>query len=359
MSKEIKIPAFAILDNLSTCVILSSNKSEMLYINSACENLLGKSRKQVYKKQLGEYFIYAESGKRFTAPVPKNNNFSVNEYAIPLFLPTQQTQISADISINQLEEWIIIEIRVQNPAINLQHTNQSSLQVKSNRNIFSNLAHEIRNPLAGIKGAAQILENCDATKKNKYINLILQQVEKLNSLVLQMSNGSKAQKTLCNIHRIIEEARMVFSINEEYKNIKIIRDYDPGLPEIYIDSGQIQRVILNLLTNGAKSMNLNGVIIIKTRIKHGEILLGKRYKTTLAIEIIDNGTGIEENLIDAVFQPMISHFQEGSGLGLPISQDIAHRHDGVIKLLNSNEKGSSFVLLLPYINYAKNFTQNY
>ena len=200
-------------------------------------------------------------------------------------------------------------------------------------NLARTLAHEVKNPLAGIKGSAQILTNklTDEHSK-KFLKIISDETERLNDIVTKiLTHPSKPNLAYFNIHSALEK---VFALSEAEKvhNIKLFRDYDPSIPELYGDENLFIQAILNIVKNAEQALtNIEEAsITLKSRIAFSQPINGRLHNTISLIQVIDNGPGIPSEIKEQLFFPMISSKQDGSGLGLSIAQDIIRIHGGSI-----------------------------
>ena len=220
------------------------------------------------------------------------------------------------------------------------------------------LAHEIKNPLSGIRGAAQLLsQKIEDPKKKEFANIILKESDRLANIVNKVSdNGFRLEQTYQNIHTILEKIP-AFIRNIENQKIQIVKDYDPSLPLIEVDNSLISQVFFNLATNSVeafKKKNTSGKIIIRSRVAYEVYINNKKFKTACQIEFIDNGPGIPDDIIDSIFFPLVSSKEIASGLGLSIVKGIINQHGGSIDC-SSDETGTTFTILLPIseINFEK------
>ena len=220
------------------------------------------------------------------------------------------------------------------------------------------LAHEIKNPLSGIRGAAQLLsQKIEDPKKKEFANIILKESDRLANIVNKVSdNGFRLEQTYQNIHTILEKIP-AFIKNIENQKIQIVKDYDPSLPLIEVDNSLISQVFFNLATNSVeafKKKNTSGKIIIRSRVAYEVYINNKKFKTACQIDFIDNGPGIPDDIIDSIFFPLVSSKEIASGLGLSIVKGIINQHGGSIDC-SSDETGTTFTILLPIseINFEK------
>jgi len=216
-------------------------------------------------------------------------------------------------------------------------------------NLARTLAHEVKNPLSGIKGSAQILDKkIDDEHTKKFINIIINETDRLNSIVTKiLTPPSKPNLELFNIHSALEKVYALAEVDKD-KKLNLIRDYDPSIPEINGDENLFVQAVLNIVMNAQQALSSIDApeIIIKSRIEYSKPINGVIHQTVCGVEIIDNGPGIPENIHDQVFFPMVSIKENGSGLGLTISQDIIRIHGGGI-IFQSKPGKTTFSIRVP------------
>jgi len=209
------------------------------------------------------------------------------------------------------------------------------------------LAHEIKNPLGGLRGAAQLLDQeLQDPELREYTQIIIAESDRLQDLMDKMLGPNKpAQKTLLNIHEVLERVRQLVLV-EANKNIQLKTDYDPSIPDLYADKNQLIQALLNIVRNAVQAIQTEGEILLKTRIRRHMTIGRKRFKLTIKIDIIDSGPGIKPELMDQIFYPMITSRAEGTGLGLSIAQSLINQHSGLIEC--ESEPGRTvFSIYLP------------
>ena len=215
-------------------------------------------------------------------------------------------------------------------------------------NLARTLAHEVKNTLSGIKGSAQILsKKLKDDFSTKFLKIIIDETDRLNDIVTKiLTPPSKPNLALFNIHSALEQ---VYALADADDNkVKLIRDYDPSIPEINGDENLFIQAILNIVKNAQQAVENteNASITIKSRIQFGKPINGTIHPTVCSIEIKDNGPGIPNELQDQVFFPMVSVKEQGSGLGLTIAQDIIRIHGGGI-IFSSNPGSTVFSIQIP------------
>jgi len=215
------------------------------------------------------------------------------------------------------------------------------------RQIIRGLAHEVKNPLGGIRGAAQLLaRELEAPALREYTDVIMEEVDRLRALVDRLLGPrERLHPRLVNIHEVLERVRQLIEV-ESAGAISVVRDYDPSLPEFNADPDQLTQVVLNISRNAVQALQGEGKITFRTRAKRQYTVGGQRHKLVCAVDIIDSGPGIPEEMLPQLFLPMVSSRARGAGLGLSIAQMIANRHGGLIQC-HSEPGDTCFTLLLP------------
>ena len=209
------------------------------------------------------------------------------------------------------------------------------------------LAHEVKNPLGGIRGAAQLMARKFPDREiDEYAGIIISEVDRLQALVDRLLGPRESlEKRAINIHEITERVRQLM-MAEAGDHITVTRDYDPSLPEFLADPDQLTQAVLNVVRNAWEASQSHCNVTLRTRSRRQFTLNGQRHKLVCALDVIDNGPGIPHELMSSIFLPMVTSRPEGSGLGLSLSQLILTRHGGVIQALSQPGR-TCFSLLLP------------
>jgi two-component system nitrogen regulation sensor histidine kinase GlnL len=221
------------------------------------------------------------------------------------------------------------------------------IQHGAGRQMIRQLAHEIKNPLGGLRGAAQLLERqLDSDELREYTSVIISEADRLAGLVdTLLGPGGPPNKQPLNIHELLEYViRLV--VADEVHNIKIVRDYDTGLPVIALDRDQMVQAILNVMQNAAAALGGQGTIILRTRAVMNFTIGNIRHPVVASIEIEDDGPGIPAELRDSIFYPLVTSRVDGTGLGLPVAQELISRHGGLIEF-ESRPGRTVFQLQIP------------
>ena len=232
----------------------------------------------------------------------------------------------------------------------LRHERESKIldSASANRELVRNLAHEIKNPLGGLRGAAQLLESeLDSPSLREYTQVIIKEADRLQLLVDRLLEPHRhvRREIPVNIHEVCERVRAVVSA-EHPRALNIERDYDASLPELRGDPEQLIQVVLNLVRNAAQALHGQGRIVLRTRVARQVTIAKRRHRLALDLHVIDNGPGIPEEIRERIFHPLVSGREGGSGLGLSLAQSFVQQHGGIIEC-ESRPGRTDFRILLP------------
>lgn len=249
----------------------------------------------------------------------------------------------------------ILAVRDMTRAKELEESLRKADRFASLGLLAAGMAHEIKNPLGGLRGAAQLLnEEIKNEKYREYTQVIIKEADRVNSIVedlFTLSNPRPPELRVINIHEILESILLLEKKALKKSNISVVQIYDPSLPAVMVDEGQITQVFLNIIKNAVESMPAGGELTIITRIFYDYIVIkdgGKSQSKMVLVEVRDTGEGFQEDIINHLFTPFFSTKSKGIGLGLAISHKIVEEHGGMIKVLNrTNGKGAILHILLP------------
>ncbi len=273
------------------------------------------------------------------------------EREVELTLPELRT-VTVDCTITPLLEpqqhnTLLVELQQIDRQLRIHREEQLIAQHQAAHTLLRGLAHEINNPLGGLRGAAQLLEKeLNDVELKEYTDVIIGEADRLQKLLAKLLGpNTRPQKRYTNIHKILEHVRTLVSA-EGCSSIHIIRDYDPSLPELLIDPDQLIQAVLNIVRNAVQALDGAGEIIFRTRPQRQMTIGTKRHRLVLVIDIIDNGPGIAPEMAETIFYPMVTGRAEGTGLGLSIAQAMINQHQGLIEC-SSRPGRTKFTLLIP------------
>ncbi len=334
---------------LSTAIVVLDKSLTIVHINNAAENLFGKSRERVIYKSYASLFsedqikpilgliANAEESKMIRACHLRTTNYKkiIVDCVISPFLESEQVM------------GVILELHRTDKQIRQAKEEQLVSQQEATQTLVRGMAHEIKNPLGGIRGAAQLLDaELQSDELKEYTQIIISEADRLKNLVDRLLGSPQPMKhELVNIHEVLERVRKLVKADIP-TNVSLRFDYDPSIPELNADKDHLIQIVFNIVGNALKAVGDKGNILFKTRVLRNITINHKRHRLTLLLEIIDDGKGVPENIKDKLFYPMISGSAQGTGLGLSIAQSLANRHQGVIEF-DSNPGDTRFVLLLP------------
>ena len=351
---ELKTPSKSlqeiIIDNISTAVLMIDDHLNISYINAAGEMLMDIRAQRAIGVNLRHILNVDETFFQRLSDTLKNNHpYSEHEFTITLF---SGQEITIDYSVTpilepSIEHFLLLEITSIDRHIRIAHEESLLSQHTATRSLIRGMAHEIKNPLGGLRGAAQLLEKeLPNPDLKEYTNIIIGEADRLRNLVDRMLGPNNLpQKSDINIHEVIERVRQL-AIGEAPDGIKFIRDYDPSLPMLHADPDQLLQAILNITRNAVLALGDTGHITFKTRPKRQYTIGSNVHRLVAQIQIIDDGPGIPPELIETIFYPLISGRADGSGIGLSISQSLVNQHNGLIEC-HSQPGKTVFTILLP------------
>ncbi len=343
-----------LIDNLSTAVLLFDSDLRLRGINPAGETLLSSSARQILGQRVEE--LLRNSALANAVQRALLTGHTLTERDIELHIPGQEP-INIDCMVTPLSEaqhssGVLLEMI--NADAHRRIIREETLQAQQNitRALLRGIAHEIKNPLGGIRGAAQLLEReLNKAHHKEYTTLIINEVDRLRTLLDRMLGPSSLpRRNLLNIHEVLEHVRGLVEA-EAPATILVKRDYDPSLPELWADRDQLIQALLNIVRNAVQALGNSGQILLRTRSQRQFTVALKRHKLVVRVDVMDNGPGIPPEIKDDIFYPLVTGRAEGTGLGLSIAQSLIHNQGGLIEFCS--EPGETiFTVWLPIENGA-------
>jgi len=351
--------AFArpLLDNLSTAILQVDEHLIVRYLNPAAEALLAVSRLRAVGNPVSEFLV--EVGD---TPISTTLRHALAS-AHPLTkrearLRVGLQEVVVDYSVTTLmtpgePAALLIEMQAMDRLLRIAREEALIANHQATRALIRGMAHEIKNPLGGIRGAAQLLEKTPpGTDISEYTRIIIEEADRLRNLADRMLGPRRLPNLQSvNIHECLERVRSLILVEADGR-VSIRRDYDPSLPDLTADQDQLIQVLLNITGNALQALLENPqphdapCITLRTRPLRQFTIGAIRHRLVLRVDIIDNGPGIPEHLLETIFYPMVSGRASGSGLGLSIAQDIVHQYHGLIEC-ESRPGHTQFSILLP------------
>ncbi|MGD8573884.1 MAG: nitrogen regulation protein NR(II) [Gammaproteobacteria bacterium] len=342
-----------ILDALQTAVIWLSHEGRVTYMNPAAEDLLQLSPKDAVRVRL-EVLLPRAPELAATLARARATREICTRRELPLPLGEQEglqrtvdCTVTPVVSTDQESPELVVELSPLDRHLRITREESLIAQHTASRHLARTLAHEIKNPLGGLRGAAQLLaRRLDTPELGEYTSVIIREADRLRDLVDRLLGPARApRRQPVNVHRILEDIRLLAEA-ERAPEIEITRDYDPSLPEVTADPEQLTQAVFNLVRNALQALGSQGRLVLRTRALRQYTINSHRHRLALALEIEDNGPGVPAELRDTLFYPLVSGREDGTGLGLAIAQDLVQRQGGLIEC--QSEPGRTvFSLVLP------------
>lgn len=345
-----------LLDNLTTAVMLVDEQLRVIHLNTACEHFFGVSLDHVYGQIIDTFFFESsEAFDKVHAAIRENAQYTKRK---AVWMLNSGKEMTVDYTVTPMAETkqLLFEIQPLDRLLQISRDEAMIASQETTRNLVRGLAHEVKNPLGGIRGAAQLLDRefDDSTANDElkeYTHIIISEADRLRNLVDRML-GPRDMTPFeeVNVHEVFE--RVLSIIKAETKgSIDIRRDYDPSIPEFKGDIELLIQAFLNVARNAVQALkshtdNTAPCIVFSTCIQRQFTIGRNHYPLVCRARITDNGPGIPEKIIKDIFYPMISGRAEGTGLGLAISQQLINQHNGLIEC--SSEPGKTeFSIYIP------------
>ena len=356
---DLKHLAINILDNLNTAVVLLDSQLNVLCVNSAAEMLFGISLHKITSKPIAQLLNDNDLIAAIQSAFDSNHPFTQRERSIQLL----EKKVMVDISVQPIQsedddKYLLLELSQLDRHLKISREENLLAQHETIRALLRSMAHEVKNPLGGIRGAAQLLERELANPDlAEYTQVIIDEADRLKKLVNRMLGpNTRPNQIMINIHSVTERVRSLLKADKS-RDVKIFFDYDPSIPEIKFDPEHLIQAVLNIVRNAAQALSEQEPgsqagsvnekkIIIKTRVLRHFNIGHKRHKLIAKMDIIDNGPGISEKMQERIFMPLITGRAEGTGLGLSIAQSLISQNGGLIEC-HSKPGRTVFSLLLP------------
>ncbi|MBI4985878.1 MAG: PAS domain-containing sensor histidine kinase [Rhodocyclales bacterium] len=387
-AKPLKPSAFSGLDLLSSAVILLDDRQLIRHLNPAAENLLAVAERAWLGRPM-EQLLGASTVLAGAVDSALKNNWSYTGHDILVSRPDAEA-LHLDCTVTAIEAKgarLLLEFRLIDHQLRASREERAAMQQQANRDLIRNLAHEIKNPLGGIRGSAQLLERelgmlDNAPALREYTQVIIKEADRLQDLMQRLLSSHRAMHPAqVSIHEILERVRRL--IHAEYAGVRVRRDYDTSLPDVTGDREQLIQAILNIARNAAQAIvgtlpsaplpreggdggsplrgsgsqaspasgrpgggAGQGEIIFRTRANRQVTMAKRRHPLALELQVIDNGPGIAEDIRDKIFYPLVSGREGGSGLGLTLAQSFIQQHQGTIEV-ESRPGRTCFTIRLP------------
>jgi len=336
-----------ILQGLTTAVVILDSGLSVTDLNTAAESLLGVSRRQAADRPVREFFTPSgELVDLCQRAVETGLTYGVREVAVRV--GERETVLDCRAApLEGPEGGLLLELFDAERDRQIRREAELVAQRRVSRRIIRQLAHEVKNPLGGLRGAAQLLaRQLPSAELKAYTNVIIEEADRLASLVDGILEAGGQPKTeVFNLHEVTEYVAKLIDA-EKPEGVQLRRDYDPSLPPTAADRDQLIQAYLNLAKNGLQAIGARGELTFRTRALSNYTLGGKQHRLVLSVEVEDSGPGIPDELRETIFYPLVTGRSTGTGLGLTIAQDLVSRNGGLIEF-RSRPGATIFQMLLP------------
>jgi len=350
--------SFAGLEHLATAVILLDKSRSIIYANPGAEVVFALSAKQISGLPLSQVFPGCEILHAAVENAIENHSpFREHEFIITTLRQNSLAVTCTVTPVDLASACLVLEFQQMDQQLRIAREERMLIQQQANAELLRNLAHEIRNPLGGLRGAAQLLEHeLPQVSLREYTQVIIKEADRLQSLMDRLLVPHRVPKyEPTNIHEVLERVRSLL-LAESPKGMVVQRDYDTSLPELIGDREKLIQAVLNIARNAVQAMQnqaqdqnqgqVQHQITLRTRAERQVTLAKKRYRVAIKLQIIDNGPGISSEIRDRIFYPLVSGREGGSGLGLTLAQTFITQHHGMIEC-ESQAGHTCFTILLP------------
>ena len=349
-------PGLDTFDHLATMVAVVDPNGQCLFVNAAFEEILGLSRRSVLRESIYDWFADPTLLRDVVGAVSRND-YATSRLEAELkrhpHLFPEPLHIQAIVTRLEHRGLVVIELVEVEQKTKQEREERALDQAQANKELIRNLAHEIKNPLGGIRGAAQLLQmELESKSLTEYTQVIIHEADRLQLLVDRLLAPHRRPHMVgdVNVHEVCERVRSLI-LAEFPKGLKVVRDYDISVPEFRGDREQLIQTVLNIAHNAAQALADrieagDAKLILKTRVARRLTINRELHRLALVLHIEDNGPGIPESIRDRIFYPLVSGREGGSGLGLTLAQTFVQQHHGTIEC-ESQPGHTVFKILIP------------
>ncbi len=349
-----------LIDGLATCVLWLDASGAVLHLNEPAEGLLGISRNLAAGRSIRE-LLKANIEIEGVIGRARDAGAQYSQRELPFAAGPGAPLRTLDATVTPFDSpgrtgGVLVELADVTQHQRILRENALISQMGGSRAMVRQLAHEIKNPLGGLRGAAQLLERqLKDAALHEYTKVIISEADRLAALVdALLGPGQPPRKEPVNIHELVQHVGHLLA-GEAPTGVVIERDYDPSLPRLRLDRNQVIQALLNLGRNAIQAVGAHGRIVLRTRALTNASIGSRRYRIVASIEVEDDGPGVPAELEDTVFYPLVTGRKGGTGLGLAVAQDLVGRHEGLIEF-ESRPGRTVFTILLPFDNHESHET---
>ncbi|PHS69669.1 MAG: PAS domain-containing sensor histidine kinase [Methylophaga sp.] len=341
-----------IIDNIATAIVVMDDSLRICSLNVAAEILFEMSQRQALNIPF-QTLLPGENEMIVSLERVKQTGQALIEHEVRLYIPSTG-EIIVDcaiklVEVDEYQQYILLELT----QLDFQQRISRDESLHTQQQVLRGLAHEIKNPLGGLRGAAQLLERqLESDDLKEYTSIIISEADRLQNLMTKMlGSHHRSDSVPVNIHQVLQHVRQLVLAEIDHR-LTFIGDYDPSIPDLMSDFDQLVQVFLNLIQNAVQAMHGAGHIVIRTRVQRNISIEKRRYRLGVCIDIEDNGPGISKSLQETMFFPLVTGRAEGTGLGLYLVQNLVHRNNGAISCLSQPGK-TVFSVVFPLENMSE------
>ena len=324
-------------------MVVVDDAQRAIYLNPAAEDLFALSARAARDAPV-DAWLPSLLVERVVRTLAAGERWTARELAL---VTAGLRRVTVDVAIAPAgDDCAVLEFTGLDRYLRISREDALGAQHAATQTLVRGLAHEIKNPLGGIRGAAQLLERrLDDDRLREYTRVVIGEADRLGALVDALLGPDRAPtRTALNIHEVTE--RVAALVGAEFPAIELVRAYDPSLPPLAGDREHLEQALLNLARNAAQALDGRGVVTLRTRVERSVTLRGVRHRQVMCVDVVDGGPGLPRERQATAFLPLVTTRANGSGLGLPIAQTLVMRHGGLIEC--TSEPGETvFTLLLP------------
>ena len=340
----------SLLDALATAVLRLDAKLRLRSLNAAAEQLLGIGARRAIGQRLTRVLTVPDSlFARLREAIPNDQPYTGRQVSIE---PHGGEPIMVDCIVSPMratnaEPSLVLELTAIDRPLRIARDEAMLAQQEHARSLLRGLAHEIKNPLGGLRGAAQLLERqLPDEELRDYTSIIIREADRLQGLIDRMLGPhGRPRREPVNVHEVLEHVRAIATVGAP-PGVELRIDYDPSIPECLSDRDRLVQVMLNVVGNALRAVGERGTIVFRTRVLGNVTIGGRRHRLVASLEIHDDGPGVPPHLAEQIFYPMVTGDEAGTGLGLSIAQSTMNQLGGLIEC-RSEPGDTVFTVLTP------------
>jgi two-component system nitrogen regulation sensor histidine kinase GlnL len=339
----------ALLDALATALAILGPRGEIEYLNASAQTLFAVGINQARGRALGDLLRDVGAIEEIVARARDGGEPIAHRELRLVPIARADCHYVVDCTASMIDSGrVLLEVSDTTRQQRINRDTALLAQLGGNRLMVRQLAHEIKNPLGGLRGAAQLLEReLPEPQLKEYTQLIIREADRLRTLVDNLLGpGGAPQRTEVNPHELLQHVYQLLR-NEAPTDVAILRDYDPSLPSVCVDRAQMIQAMLNLGRNAVQALGERGRLVLRTRAVVNVTIGARRHRVVASLQFEDDGPGVPADLADKIFYPLVTSRADGTGLGLAVAQDLVTRHGGLIEF-DSRPGHTVFTLLLPF-----------